>query len=67
VLGGDHILNDNERFDPTAGCSLEGPNEVGCTMHWEEQELKAELSARSFYGAIPRDPSQLATLIADGR
>ena len=51
MLGGDHILNDNERFDPTAGCSLEGPNEVGWTMHWEEQELKAELSARSFYCA----------------
>jgi hypothetical protein len=28
VLGGDYIVNDNERFNPTAGCSLEGPNEV---------------------------------------
>ena len=46
MLGCDHIVNDNERFNPTAGCSLEGPNEVGWTMHWEEQELKAELSAR---------------------
>ena len=25
MLGGNHILDDNERFDPTVGCSLEGP------------------------------------------
>jgi hypothetical protein len=51
VLGGDHILDDNERFDPTAGCSLEGPNEFASTMHWQEQELEAKLSARGFYCA----------------
>jgi hypothetical protein len=48
VLGGDHILDDNECFDPTAGRSLEGPNEFASTMNWQEQELKAKLSARSF-------------------
>jgi hypothetical protein len=42
------ILDDNERFDPTAGCSLEGPNEFASTMHWQEQELEAKLSARGF-------------------
>ena len=61
MLGGDHIVNDNERFNPTAGCSLEGPNEVGWTMHWEEQELKAELSARSFYCATAMSAPGLAS------
>jgi hypothetical protein len=51
VLGGDHILDDNEGFDPTASCSLERPNEVASTLHWQEQELKAELSAPGFYCA----------------
>src|SRR5262249_55686662 len=51
VLGNDRIINDNERFSPTASCSLESPKEVGWTMHWEKQELKAKLSARSFYCA----------------
>ena len=51
MLGGDYIVNDNERFNPTTGCSLEGPNEVGWTVYWEEQKPKAKLSARSFYCA----------------
>ena len=49
MLGGDHIVNDNERFNAISGRSLEGPNKVGWTMHWQEQELKAKLSARSFH------------------
>ena len=35
MSGGDHIREDNERFGPTAACSLEGRNEVGFTVHWE--------------------------------
>ena len=43
VLGGDHIREDNERFGPTAGCSLEGRGEIALTTHWKKQELKAKL------------------------
>src|SRR4029450_2507451 len=49
MLGGDDIINDNERFNPTAGCGLEGPNKIVWAMHWKEQELEAELPAGSFY------------------
>jgi hypothetical protein len=48
VLGDEHIINDNERFNPTAACCLEDPNKIGGAMYWEKQELKAKLSARSF-------------------
>ena len=51
MLGGDHIINHNDRFNPIAGRSLEGPSQIGWPMHWEEQDLKAKLSARSFYCA----------------
>jgi hypothetical protein len=48
VLGGDHIREDNKHFGPTAARSLEGRDEVALAMYWQEQELKAKLSARSF-------------------
>ena len=48
MLGGDHIINHNDRFNPIAGRSLEGPNEVGWPMHWEEQDLKAKLWLAAF-------------------
>jgi hypothetical protein len=48
VLGGDDIRENNEHLGPTAACSLEGRDEVALAMHWQEQEFKAKLSARSF-------------------
>jgi hypothetical protein len=36
VLGGDDIINDNERFNPTSGRGLEGPDEIGWAKHWEQ-------------------------------
>jgi hypothetical protein len=47
-LGGDHIRENYEHFGPTAACSQEGRDELAWAMHWQEQELKAKLSARSF-------------------
>ena len=51
MLGGELIINDNERLNLTADGSLEGTNEFALTMHGQEQELKPSLSARSFHCA----------------
>ena len=65
MLGGDHIRENNERFGPTSACGLEGRDEVALVTHWQKQELKAQLSARSFdrangivcpgVGRVPKD------------